>query len=73
MTRIAIGGVATTPWRARGAEAALKGSAIHDQSVEVATSAAFAGARRHEHNAFKVALGKRVLALALKQAAALKG
>ena len=70
--RIALGGVATTPWRARRAEASLKGKAIHDQTGEAAALAAFAGARRYKHNAFKVALGKRALALALRRAAALK-
>jgi xanthine dehydrogenase YagS FAD-binding subunit len=70
--RIALGGVATVPWRATTAEQALRGRRIDDQSVEAAAAAAFAEARTHEHNAFKVALGRQTLARALHQAAAMK-
>jgi xanthine dehydrogenase YagS FAD-binding subunit len=70
--RIALGGVATVPWRATTAEEALRGRRIDDQSVEAAAAAAFAEARTHEHNAFKVALGRQTLARALHQAAAMK-
>ena len=70
--RIALGGVATVPWRARAAEAALKGKAIGAKTMKAAAEAAFAGARRREHNAFKVALGKRTLIRALGQAAAME-
>jgi xanthine dehydrogenase YagS FAD-binding subunit len=37
-----------------------------------AAEAAFANARGREHNAFKIELGKRTLARALRQAAALQ-
>jgi xanthine dehydrogenase YagS FAD-binding subunit len=70
--RIALGGVATIPWRARDAEDALKGKPIDDASVNTAADAAFASARPLEHNAFKVALGRRTLARALKAAAAME-
>lgn len=70
--RIALGGVATVPWRAKEAEAALKGKALSDQTVKDAAEAAFAAARPQEHNAFKVDLGKRTLARALTQAAKLE-
>jgi xanthine dehydrogenase YagS FAD-binding subunit len=70
--RIALGGVATVPWRAKEAEAALKGKALDDQAINAAAEAAFAGARPQEHNAFKVDLGKRTLARALTQAAKLE-
>jgi xanthine dehydrogenase YagS FAD-binding subunit len=70
--RIALGGVATVPWRTRGTEAALEGKALNAETAKAATAAAFAGARRHESNAFKIALGKRTLIRALAQAAAMK-
>ena len=69
--RIALGGVATVPWRATGAEDALCGQAIDDRSVAAATDIAFAQARGREHNAFKIALGRRTLARALREAAAM--
>ncbi len=70
--RVALGGVATVPWRARQAEAALTGKAITEESTKAAAEAAFAGAHSHDHNAFKVALGKRTLMRALAQAAAME-
>lgn len=70
--RIALGGVATVPWRATRAEAALKGKAINARSIAAAAQAAFAGARGHEHNKFKIALGRRALVRALGQAAAME-
>ncbi|MGB6536558.1 MAG: xanthine dehydrogenase family protein subunit M [Xanthobacteraceae bacterium] len=70
--RIALGGVATVPWRARGAEAALRGRAIDRDSLAAAANAAFAGATGHGHNDFKIELGKRTLTRALQQAAALE-
>jgi xanthine dehydrogenase YagS FAD-binding subunit len=70
--RIGLGGVATVPWRAKEAEAALRGKPIDEQTAEAAAEAAFAGAQGHEHNAFKVELGKRTLTRALLQAAALE-
>jgi xanthine dehydrogenase YagS FAD-binding subunit len=70
--RIALGGVATVPWRATSAEAALKGKPIDERTMASAAQAAFAGARRREYNAFKIALGKRVLIRALGEAAAME-
>jgi xanthine dehydrogenase YagS FAD-binding subunit len=70
--RIALGGVATVPWRAASAEAALKGKPINDETKKAAAEAAFAGARAHQHNAFKIELGKRTLMQALDQAAAME-
>lgn len=70
--RIAMGGVATTPWRAREAEALLKGRTLDDALAQRAADAAFAGAAGRSHNAYKIALGKRVVARALQQAAALE-
>lgn len=70
--RIALGGVATVPWRAKPAEAALMGKSIDRQSTEAAAEAAFAGATTHGHNGFKVDLGKRTLVRALQQAATME-
>jgi len=70
--RIALGGVATVPWRAQQAEAALKGKAVNEQTAKAAADAAFAGAQRHQHNAFKIELGKRTLVRALQQAGAME-
>jgi xanthine dehydrogenase YagS FAD-binding subunit len=70
--RIALGGVATVPWRAIEAEAALRGRPFDDQAVAAAADAAFAGAKGFGHNEFKIELGKRTLSRALHQAAALE-
>lgn len=67
--RIALGGVATVPWRAREAEAALAGRALTPESALAAGRAAFAGATPGRQNAFKVELGARAVADALLIAA----
>ncbi len=66
--RIALGGVATVPWRAREAEAALKGQRLDEQAASRAAEAAFTGAKTTEHNAYKVPLGKQTLVRALLDA-----
>jgi xanthine dehydrogenase YagS FAD-binding subunit len=63
--RIALGGVATVPWRAREAEAVLKGKVLDEAIATKAADAAFANARAHGHNAFKIPLGKQTLVRAL--------
>jgi xanthine dehydrogenase YagS FAD-binding subunit len=70
--RIALGGVASVPWRAIEAEALLRDKPINEQNAMVAADAAFAGAKGHGHNDFKIELGKRTLRRALLQAAALE-
>jgi xanthine dehydrogenase YagS FAD-binding subunit len=70
--RIALGGVASIPWRASAAEAALKGKPLTEATRKMAAEVAFVGARTHEHNAFKVELGKRTLIRAIDQAAAME-
>jgi len=69
--RIAVGGVATVPWRAGEAETFLRGLRLDQQSAASAAEAAFAGAVPREHNGFKIELGKRTLVRALQAAAAL--
>ena len=70
--RIALGGVATVPWRAREAEAVLRGKEIGEEALSAAAEAAFAQARTARHNAFKVALGKQTLMRAIREAAAME-
>ena len=71
--RIALGGIATVPWRSREAEGALTGKVLTEEVAETAARAAFANARPRAHNAFKVALGQATLVRALLQAAELEG
>jgi xanthine dehydrogenase YagS FAD-binding subunit len=69
--RIALGGVAAKPWRARAAEAVLAGAPLDDGAARRAAEAAFADARGHGGNDFKRALGRRTLVRALLQASAM--
>jgi xanthine dehydrogenase YagS FAD-binding subunit len=70
--RLALGGVATTPWRAREAEALLKGQPFNDGLAQRVADAALAGASGRGHNSYKIALGKRVVIRALRQAVAME-
>jgi xanthine dehydrogenase YagS FAD-binding subunit len=70
--RIALGGVSATPWRSHAAEEKLTGRKIDDASLTEAADAAFAQAKPHEHNAFKVQLGKLTLMRAVRQAATME-
>ncbi len=63
--RIALGGVATVPWRARGAEALLAGKPLDEAAAAAAGQAAMMGAVVHQHNAYKVPLGQATVARAL--------
>ncbi|MDM0004666.1 xanthine dehydrogenase family protein subunit M [Variovorax sp. J22G73] len=55
--RIALGGVATRPWRALQAERSLLGKPLTRAAARQAAELAFEGAVPLEHNGFKVALG----------------
>ncbi len=55
--RISLGGLATVPWRARAAEAALVGQRPDADTVRSAAAQAFAAARTTPQNAFRVPLG----------------
>ncbi len=70
--RIALGGVATVPWRAREAEAMLAGQPLDEARAMAAAKAAFAGAKVHEHNAYKVPLGEATVVRALLAAQAMR-
>jgi xanthine dehydrogenase YagS FAD-binding subunit len=63
--RIALGGIATKPWRARRAESRLIGEPATSASFARAADAELVGAVVRDHNAFKVELAKRALARAL--------
>jgi xanthine dehydrogenase YagS FAD-binding subunit len=65
--RIALGGVAPKPWRARRAEAALRGAPATEASFRAAADAELAGARPLAGNAFKVELARRTLIAVLQQ------
>jgi xanthine dehydrogenase YagS FAD-binding subunit len=65
---IALGGVATRPWRARQTEALLQGHPLTRERALDAARAAFAGAKTGHHNAFKVDLGARTVADAIMNA-----
>lgn len=66
--RIALGGVAAKPWRARQAEAILKGAKASPATFEQAAQAALAEARPSGDNAFKIELARRVVTRALSLA-----
>jgi xanthine dehydrogenase YagS FAD-binding subunit len=63
--RVAVGGVATTPWRLPAVEAALRGAPAALESFEEAASVAAEGARPLPGNAFKVSLLRRTVVRAL--------
>jgi xanthine dehydrogenase YagS FAD-binding subunit len=62
---IALGGVATVPWRAREAEQSLVGNKLDDAAAREAGTLAFAGAQTTSQNAFRVPLGVNTVAQAL--------
>jgi xanthine dehydrogenase YagS FAD-binding subunit len=60
--RIAIGGLATRPWRSRAAEQALRGRALTPETARAAGDAALRGAKASRDNAFRIELGARTVA-----------
>jgi xanthine dehydrogenase YagS FAD-binding subunit len=65
--RLALGGVATRPWRAVEAERALVGSKIGQTSYAAAAEAALRDAKPQKWNAFKIELTKRAIVRALTE------
>jgi xanthine dehydrogenase YagS FAD-binding subunit len=59
--RIAFGGVAHVPWRAREAEAVLRGAAATEETFRRAADAELADAQPLRGNAFKVPLARNIL------------
>ncbi|MET0402261.1 MAG: xanthine dehydrogenase family protein subunit M [Cystobacter sp.] len=67
--RIALGGVATRPWRATAAEQSLVGQPLTPETALAAGRVALSGAAPGHHNRFKIELGARTVADALMIAA----
>jgi xanthine dehydrogenase YagS FAD-binding subunit len=67
--RIALGGVALKPWRARAAEALLVGARPERAAFHRAAEAALADATPSGDNAFKIELARRIVTRALALAA----
>lgn len=63
--RVAVGGVATKPWRARAVEEALKGKVLDADTVRQASLLAMEGAVDHGANHYKIELAPRVVARAI--------
>src|SRR5258705_2662413 len=68
--RLALGGVAAKPWRARAAEEVLKGSSSGSEAFHPAAMAALVDAKPSGNNQFKIELAQRILVRALTLAAA---
>ncbi|MGH7003227.1 MAG: FAD binding domain-containing protein [Alphaproteobacteria bacterium] len=66
--RIALGGVATKPWRARSVEAALRGQPLEADVVDSASRLIVEDAVDRGANHYKIDLAPRVIARALMQA-----
>jgi xanthine dehydrogenase YagS FAD-binding subunit len=63
--RIAIGGLATRPWRARAAEQGLVGKSLTPQTAREAGDAALLGAAPGHQNGFRIQLGAQTVSDAL--------
>lgn len=63
--RIALGGVATKPWRATAVEDALRGRPMDEAMLRTAANLAVEGAQPGGHNDFKITLAPKVVARAL--------
>ncbi len=68
--RVALGGVALKPWRAREAEALLAGQEVGEPAFGRAAEAALADARPSGDNEQKIELARRLVVRALARAAA---
>src|SRR6202035_2887973 len=68
--RVALGGVAAKPWRAREAELILAGARPDASLFHRAAEAALADARPSGDNSFKIELARRIVVRALALATA---
>jgi xanthine dehydrogenase YagS FAD-binding subunit len=68
--RLALGGVAAKPWRARAAEASLAGAEPTADAFRGAAQAALADAKPSGDNLFKIELARRIVVRTLTLAAA---
>ncbi len=71
--RLALGGVATKPWRARRAERVMIGAAADEHTFARAAAEELAPATPRGMNAFKVELAQRAICRALDMATTLGG
>ena len=71
--RIALGGVATKPWRSLDAELALRGQRVSRATFEAAANAALRDAQPREYNAFKLPLARQAIVRALEELSATAG
>lgn len=65
--RLALGGVATKPWRATGAEKGLVGKAASRDTYRAAAEIAMRDATPQKYNKFKVELAKRTIVKAYEE------
>ncbi|MFI7705861.1 FAD binding domain-containing protein [Nonomuraea sp. NPDC049480] len=65
--RLALGGVATTPWRAREAERILRGGPITEEAFRRAAEAELAPATVRPGNAFKAGLARATIVATLRE------
>jgi xanthine dehydrogenase YagS FAD-binding subunit len=70
--RIVMGAVAPIPWRAQGAEAALVGKTITEQTAMAAADAAVQGAKPMTQNGYKVQIARTAVKRAIMKAAGMK-
>jgi xanthine dehydrogenase YagS FAD-binding subunit len=63
--RVALGGVATKPWRTTAVEDALRGRLLDERTIRAASRAAVVGALSRGRNAYKIDLAPRVVARAI--------
>jgi xanthine dehydrogenase YagS FAD-binding subunit len=63
--RVAVGGVATKPWRCRNIECVLKGHPLRSDCVTTAAQLAITGAVAQDDNRYKLTLAPRVVARAI--------
>ena len=71
--RMVLGGVAPVPWRSPQAEAVLEGQSPSPELAARAAQAALAEARPLNHNAFKVEIGRALIARAILAVGATHG
>lgn len=67
--RLALGGVAHKPWRAREAEKVLVGAEANAETFRRATEAELANAKGYAYNSFKIELAKRTIVSVLSELA----
>ena len=68
--RVALGGVAHKPWRAKEAEEKLVGEKADEATFKIAAEAALKHAKGYKYNAFKIELAKRSIVRALNNVVA---